>query len=208
MDDVKKDEGEFKRVERKSPTLGAKPPEGAIVLFDGKSADNFKGGRMSDDGHLRVGCETKQKFGDYTLHLEFRLPFQPKDRGQGRANSGMYIGDCYEVQVLDSFGLKGENNECGGLYTLKTPDVNMCLPPLAWQTYDVDYVAARFEGSKKVKNAILTVKHNGVAIHDKYEVPKACPGRQGEGPGPRQISLQDHGNPVVYRNIWLVEKKS
>lgn len=197
----------FNKVERKSPTLGAKPPEGAVVLFDGKSADAFSGGKV--EGELLVaGASSKEKFGSYTLHLEFRTPYQPEDRGQARGNSGVYMQGRYEVQVLDSFGLKGENNECGGLYGIKKPDVNMCLPPLAWQTYDIDYTAAQYANGEKTKNATITVKHNGVVIHDNVELPKAttaAPVKESEEKGP--IYLQNHGNPVAYRNIWLVEKK-
>ena len=198
---------ELKKVERKSPTLGASAPPGAIVLFDGKSADAFNGGKLSDDGLLMPGVMSKRKFQSCQLHVEFLLPYMPAARGQGRANSGCYLQGRYEVQMLDSFGLKGENNECGGIYSIKAPSVNMCFPPLAWQTYDIDYTAAKFEDGKKVKNATLTVKHNGVLIHDKVELPKvttAAPIQEGPDPGP--IYLQDHGNPVRYRNVWLVEK--
>lgn len=197
---------ELAKTERKSDTLGAKPPEGAVVLFDGKNADAWKGGKLTDDGLLKAGCETKEKFDSYTLHLEFRTPFQPAAKDQGRGNSGVYVYDTYELQVLDSFGLDGKNNECGGFYTLREPDVNMCLPPLSWQTYDIEFTAPKFEDGKRTKKGRVTVKHNGVVIHDDYEFPARTPGRQDEGPGPRQIHLQDHSNPVVYRNIWVVKK--
>jgi len=198
---------ELKKAERKSPTLGAKPPEGAVVLFDGTSADEFSPGKMSDNGLLVAGAASKRKFGSCTLHLEFRLPFMPAARGQARANSGCYLEGRYEVQMLDSFGLAGEDNECGGIYGIKAPDVNMCFPPLAWQTYDIDYTAAQFENGKKVKNATLTVKHNGQVIHQDVELPQATRAAPvAEGPEPGPLYLQDHGNPVRYRNIWLVEK--
>jgi Domain of Unknown Function (DUF1080) len=198
--------GGLRKVERKNPTLGAKPPTGALVLFDGTSAEHFQGGKLTADKHLAVGCETRQTFGDHTLHIEFRTPFMPYARGQGRGNSGVYIHNRYECQVLDSFGLEGKDNECGGIYSIAEPDVNMCLPPLAWQTYDIDYTAARYENGRKTRNARVTIKHNGVVIHDDLELPKGTPGKDPEGPEPAGLFLQDHGNPVVFRNIWVVEK--
>jgi len=202
-----------KRVERKSPTLGAKPPKGALVVFDGTSLDMFEPSAELPK-HL---TEQKTVFGDvttkplpenYKLHLEFRLSWMPRAEGQGRSNSGVYIHNCYELQVLDSFGLEGKDNECGGFYQQKAPDVNMCLPPLVWQTYDIDFTAPKFEGDKKVANARITVRHNGVVIHDKLDLPRLTPGgKPSEGPGPRGIHLQGHGNQVQYRNIWLEERK-
>ena len=200
--------GRLQRVVRKSPTLGTKPPQGAVVLFDGKSADSFMGGRMTDDGLLMQGATSKQKFQNCTLHLEFVTPYMPQARGQGRANSGCYLQGRYEVQILDSFGLEGKNNECGGIYSIRDPDVNMCFPPLSWQTYDVDYTAAKYDSGKKVKNAVITVRHNGVVVHENVEIAKdttGAPVSEGAEPGP--IFLQDHGNPVRFRNIWVVEKK-
>ena len=199
--------GGIKNVERKSPTLGAKPPAGAVVLFDGSTPDKFDGGKVDRD-LLVQGATSKLKFQGCTLHVEFRLPFMPEARGQGRGNSGCYLQGRYEVQVLDSFGLKGENNECGGIYSIKAPDVNMCFPPLAWQTYDIDYTPAVFENGKKTKNALVTVKHNGVTIHENVELTHATTAAPvAEGPEPGSVYFQDHGNPVRYRNIWLVEKK-
>ena len=202
------DKIELKRTERKSPTLEAKPPEGAVVIFDGSNLDKFEPveGHLTEDKLLLSGVTTKAEFDSYKLHLEFRLSWMPEARGQGRSNSGVYIHDCYECQVLDSFGLEGRNNECGGFYSIKEPDVNMCLPPMTWQTYDFDFTAPKYEGDKKVANARLTLRHNGVVIHDNLELTRGTPGRTGEGPGPRGIHLQGHGNKVMYRNIWLEKK--
>ncbi len=202
--------GTLKKVNRESPTLGKKPPEGAIVLFDGKNADQWESGKLSDDGLLQQGTMSKQKFGSHKLHIEFRLPYMPEANGQARGNSGLYLQGRYEVQMLDSFGLEGKDNECGGLYSVKAPDVNMCLPPLAWQTYDVEFMAAKYEGEKLVSNPRITVFHNGVKIHDDVELPgerntTAAPGKPGPELGP--VFLQDHGNPVRYRNIWVEEVK-
>jgi hypothetical protein len=199
--------GECKKVERKSPTLGEKPPADAVVLFDGKSADRFEGGKLDGD-FLVQGVTSKQKFQNYSLHLEFQLAYMPNERGQGRANSGCYSQGRYEVQILDSFGLSGQDNECGGIYGIRKPDVNMCFPPLAWQTYDIDFTAAKYADGKKIADARMTVKHNGVLIHDNVAVPKATTAAPvAEGPEPGPIYLQDHGNPVRFRNIWLTEKK-
>lgn len=197
---------ELKQIERKSPTLGQKAPEGAMVLFDGTSDAHFEGDHLTELGTLVSGTTSKPGFGDIKLHLEFRLSYMPDAKGQARSNSGVYLHDCYEVQVLDSFGLEGKDNECGGLYSVGQPVVNMCLPPLQWQTYDIDFTAPKYEGDKKVKNARITVKHNGVTIHDDVELPKATPGRKPEGPAPRPFHLQGHGNHVHYQNIW-VEKQ-
>jgi hypothetical protein len=198
---------QLERIERKSPTLGAKPPQGALIVFDGDDVEHFERGaekHLRDDGNLVAGVTTKPLPEDHSLHLEFRLSWKPDARGQGRSNSGVYLHDAYEIQVLDSFGLEGRNNECGGFYQVAEPKVNMCLPPMQWQTYDIEFTAPKYEDGKKVSNARVTVKHNGVVIHDDLELPRATPGRKGEGPGPRGIHLQGHGNRVFYRNIWVV----
>jgi hypothetical protein len=198
----------MKKTSRTSPTIGAKPPAGATVLFEaGKAPEQFAGGHLDERGFLAAWCKTKKAYQNFSLHCEFLLPFKPLGRGQDRGNSGVYLQDRYEVQVLDSFGLKGENNECGGIYTKAKPAVNMCFPPLVWQTYDIDFTAAQFDADgKKSKNAIATVRHNGVVIHDKFEINGPTASGQPEGPTPGPIQLQGHGNPVFFRNIWIVEK--
>lgn len=201
--------GSLERIERKSPTLGAKPPKGAVVVFDGSSLKNFKkGARKTDEGLLEQGCTTSVEFGDHTLHIEFRTPYKPFARGQGRGNSGMYVQGRFEVQMLDSFGLEGRMNECGGIYSIKHTDFNMCFPPLSWQTYDVDFTSAKFDDKgNKVSDAKMTVRHNGVVIHKDVVCPRSTTAAPNRQPGPKgPIYLQNHGNPVRYRNIWVVEK--
>ena len=200
--------GEMQKVARQSPTLGKKPPEGAIVLFDGSNVDAWEGGKLSDEHLLQQGTTSKQKFGSHQLHIEFRLPYMPQATGQGRGNSGLYLQGRYEVQMLDSFGLEGRDNECGGIYSVKAPDLNMCFPPMSWQTYDVEFTAAKYDNGKLVSPPRISVLHNGVTIHDNATLPAdrnttAAPVAVGPEPGP--IYLQDHGNPVRYRNIWVME---
>ena len=204
-------EASLKRVERTSPTIGEKAPEGADILF-AKPGDetNWTGGKiveLSDGKFLNKGIKTKKLYGSFKAHIEFRLPWMPNSSGQGRGNSGYYLQDRYEVQILDSFGLKGENNECGGIYELHKPSVNMCLPPMVWQTYDIDFTAAAFDGDKKTKTARVTVLHNGVKIHDDVELKRPNGGGQPESTKPGAIQLQDHGDPLVFRNVWIIDKK-
>jgi hypothetical protein len=193
-----------------------KAPKGAVVLFDGKdtSAWTHEDGRPCEwkivDGAMEVhkgGIVSKEKFGDCTLHVEFWLPNNPPEvKGQARSNSGVYLQHRYEVQVLDSYGLeKLQTGDCGGIYGIKIPDVNACTPPETWQSYDITFRAARFGGDgKKTENARLTVVHNGVTIHDNVEVPKITGGGREETAEPGPIHLQDHGNPIRFRNIWVV----
>ncbi|HVJ69594.1 MAG TPA: family 16 glycoside hydrolase [Caulifigura sp.] len=202
------------KVSRQSPTIGAKPPAGAVVLFDGtqKSLDEHwkPGVKLSAEGLLVPAATTKESFNDFAVHLEFRLPYMPKARGQGRANSGMYLHGRYEVQILDSFGLEGKNNECGGLYSVRNPDLNMCFPPLVWQTYDAEFTAPRFDDDgKRISNARMTIRLNGVPVHNDIELSKLTPGnllKDDATPGP--LFLQDHGNPVRFRNIWIVKREA
>jgi len=204
---------ELQRESRKSATTGEKPPKGAVVLFDGTNTSEWNGGRLDEttkllntDGH---DIATKQKFNNYTMHVEFMLPYRPDARGQGRGNSGFYQVDHYEVQILDSFGLEGLNNECGGIYQKADPKLNMCYPPLTWQTYDVEFTnAVANDEGKKVKDAVVTVKLNGVVIHDNQVINGKTGGSRGEPEGtPGPIKLQGHGNPLQFRNVWIVERE-
>lgn len=208
--DGMKEKLKLKRTDRKSPTMGAKPPEGAKVLFDGSNTDEWKGGRLDKESKLLntdgKDILTKRKLNNYRMHLEFMLPFRPDARGQGRGNSGFYQVDHYEMQILDTFGLEGLDNECGGIYQKANSKVNMCMPPLNWQTYDVEFYNAVVKDGKKVKNARLTAKLNGVVIHDKLEIDGKTGGSRGEPEGtPGSIKLQGHGNPLQFRNIWFEE---
>jgi len=210
---------EWKQTRRISPELGKAPPVGAIVLFDGKNLDQWRHReegkpvkwKVLPEGVMEVSGGdflSGEKFLDERVHLEFRLPYMRAAFGQGRANSGVYVQGRYEVQVLDSYGLEGQDNECGGIYTVSRPRVNMCAPPLQWQSYDITFTAARFDAAgKKTARARITVVHNGVGVQDNTELPGVTGGalndRENE---PGGLLLQDHGNPVQFRNIW-VEKR-
>jgi hypothetical protein len=201
---------EMKRVERKSPTLGKKPPQGAIVMLDGKNFDQVtKSGndewKAAEDGSIQVpkgGMNSKQQFDcSFDYHAEFLCPLQPSARGQGRGNSGCFLPNGDEVQVLDSFGMETyKGGGCGGLYSYKDPDVFdvftlASLPPLEWQTYDMEYRVEKVDG-KLVGKPKVTVYHNGIKIHDAAELKFAA--KKGS------LHWQDHGNPVRFRNVWIV----
>ena len=164
------------------------------------------------DGAMQVApgtgsIMTRQKFNNFQMHLEFRSPFMPGSKGQARGNSGVYLQGRYEVQVLDSYGLEGMDNECGGIYKVARPLVNMCAPPTQWQTYDVDFRAAIVDqNGNKLENPRLTLLHNGVMIYNNLEIPVPTDGgldKDMSKPGP--LFLQDHNDLVQYRNIWLIE---
>jgi hypothetical protein len=195
----------LQRVERRSSTLGALPPAGATVLFGEDGESRFRDARITPEGWLQVGTETLEPLGAFHMHAEFMLPYGPADREQGRGNSGFYLESRYEVQVLDSFGLEGAENECGALYRARRPDVNMCLPPLQWQTYDIVFRPPAFDDAGvKTSDARITVWHNGVVIHNDVAIADKTGGGAVEGPVPLPTKLQDHGSPVVFRNIWIL----
>jgi len=189
------------------------------VLFDGKDLSKWQkypdGGEAKwkvADGYMEVAggdIITKDKFKDMKLHVEFMPPYMPDAKGQARGNSGVFVMDNYEVQVLDSYGLpKLEVGDCAALYSKKTPDKNAAKPPAQWQTYDIDFTAPKFDASgKKTANARITIYWNGEKVHDNVELEKPLPGGSGEKPEGGGVRLQDHGNPVRFRNIWVVPGK-
>jgi hypothetical protein len=198
--------GRLVKMQRTSRTMGAMPPANAIVLFNGTSIDQFQpGAKVTPDGLLMAGVTTKMPVQAFHMHLEFKTPYMPTARDQARGNSGVYIQRRYEVQILDSFGLDGAFNEAGSLYRQTPPDLNMALPPLTWQTYDIWFTPPTFDSEgKKTANARITVLHNGVPVHWHREITAKTGGGQQEGLQALPIQLQDHGNPVVFRNIWIV----
>lgn len=199
---------DLQRVQRKPASLGKAAPAGAVVLLDGKGWDELNKPKeawvAADDGSIQVpkgGMSSKRQFeGSFDLHVEFLCPFMPEARGQGRGNSGCYLPNGDEIQVLDSFGMDTyKGGGCGGLYNYKDPDAFdvfslASLPPLEWQAYDVEYRVSEPGAKPKV-----TAWHNGIKIHDAAELAK--PAKKGG------FNFQDHGNPVRYRNIWVALAK-
>lgn len=200
-------EGTFEATKslRKSPTLGAPAPKHAIVLFDGKNASGWKefAWPITDNGAFQVGkgnILAKDKLAHFRLHVEFRTPYMPSATGQARGNSGVYLQGKYEVQVLDSFGLFPlQDNDCGGIYRVQAPLLNACLPPMEWQTYDITYVDGNDGNPPRI-----TVSLNGITVVERANVPAAlaAQGTGGGSPDNGFLMLQDHSNPVQFRNIW------
>ncbi len=222
---------QLRRVERKSPTLGKHPPAGAVVLLDGKDFSEMRlanGAELDpskpspgEDGSIQVprgGMNSKRVFpGGLDLHVEFLIPLMPTAHGQGRGNSGVFLPNHDEIQVLDSFGESTYlGGGCGGTYAYKDPDTmeviesrkgnpeckfNLSsLPPLAWQTYDIEYRVEPKDGKPAGKPRV-TVFQNGIKIHDQAEL--RSPPNIPESPAGK-LHFQDHGNPVRFRNIWVV----
>lgn len=203
-----------------SPTEGLTPPRGSDVILpyaqgaktnlDAMTNDKWE---ILDDGVMRVkgksgDQKTKKSYGDVTIHLEFKLAHMPNEHGQARSNSGLYVQDRYETQILDSFGLMSGSGDCGGIYEQAIPLVNACYPPGQWQTYDVQFKAARFNKDGSVKSyPTMTVELNGVTVQRNHVFRKVTGGAVNDDvPEKGRIRLQDHGDPVEYRNFWVVDK--
>ncbi len=221
----------LKRVKLGSPTMGQKPPKGAIVLIGEGNMDEWRhpDGREStwtilDNGVVEInprkankdadppiggGIETKRKFGKVRYHMEFRYPVEPGKSGQGRGNSGLFFHG-YEAQILNSYGLNGHWNELGALYKMSPPKVNAARPPMEWQTYDVNFTPAVYENGKLKENARITVRLNGIIVQKneelRHQTAHALKDRTKPAPdSPQPISLQDHSNRIQFRNTWVKE---
>lgn len=199
------------------------PPQNATVIFDGTDFSHWvgvKGGPVKwelVDGAMKVvpgtgSIATRESYRDFRVHIEFNVPQLPpltEGKGRGnRGNSGVYLQRRYEVQILDSYGVELKDWDCGALYRVKLPDSNASKPAGEWQSYDITFRAARYAGEgeacKKTENARVTVYHNGTLIHDNVELETKTGAGWPEGPQPGPILLQDHGNEVRFRNIWIL----
>jgi hypothetical protein len=197
-----------------------KAPSDAIVLFDGTNLDSWVSGNgqnkaewLVKDGVLTVvpgkgGIQTKEKFEDYQLHLEWRSPTVIKGEGQGRGNSGVFMQGIYEVQILDNYeNVTYSNGQAASIYKQTRPLVHASRKPGEWQTYDIIWTAPRFnKDGTLAQNARVTVLHNGVLVQNNTEILGTTeyiglPQIKAHGPGP--ISLQDHGDLVSFKNIWI-----
>ena len=202
-----------------------RPPSDAIVLFDGKDLSKWqhKDGSAAkwkvENGYAEVVAKTgyiytKQAFGDCQLHVEFREPTPPHGESQERGNSGVFLQGLYEVQVLDSYENRTyADGQASAIYGQYPPLVNAARPPGQWQTYDIIFHGPRFDSDGKLtRPARFTVFHNGVLVQDNVEPtgPTAHGQRPPYAPQPEKLplALQDHGNPVRYRNVWIRELKS
>ena len=193
-------------------------PADAVVLFDGTDLTQWTGVQKWKivDGAMLVGpgtAKSKAKFGDCQLHIEFATPKEVKGSGQGRGNSGVFLMDRYEVQVLDSYKNKTYfDGQCGAIYKQTPPMVNASRKPGEWQSYDMIWKAPRFKDGKLESPAFITVLHNGVLILNHFELkgdtPYNRPPKYTPHPEKDSIRLQYHGNPTRFRNIWVREIKA
>jgi hypothetical protein len=194
-------------------------PKGATVLFDGRDLSRWvnrtngqPAGWLVQDGHVEVkpgngDILTRDTYTDYQLHVEFWLPLMPEARGQARANSGVYNQGRIEVQVLDSYGEPPRDNEAGGIYKVAVPLRNASKKPGTWQSYDIAYRAPRFDATgKQIEKGRITVLFNGILIHNnvEFDAQVTTAGLPGDLTKPGPILLQDHGNKIRYRNIWIL----
>ena len=205
-----------------TPAENNVPPSDAIVLFDGKNLEEWSSMENNAAAEWKVAdncmtvvkekgnIKTKRKFGDIQLHIEWRTPAVVKGEGQGRGNSGIFFQEKYEVQVLDNYENKTySNGQAASIYKQSMPLVNACKKPGEWQTYDIIFTAPKFnKDGIKVSAAFLTVIHNGVLVQNHVEV-KGSTEYIGQpknlAHGKASIVLQDHSNPVSYRNVWVRE---
>ncbi len=193
----------------------APAPSDAIVLFDGKDMAAWKAGNGGDpkwkllDGAMQVSggdLMTREEFGDIQLHIEWASPAEVKGEGQGRGNSGVYFQGRYEIQVLDSYqNPTYANGQAASFYGHSVPLVNASRKPGEWQTYDIVFHAPKPGLDGKVLPGSFTVLHNGVLVQDHIPIPGgSTTAAKFSGVAPKgPIVLQDHGNPVRYRNIWV-----
>jgi hypothetical protein len=193
------------------------PPSDAIVLFDGKDLSAWKCGDKPaawkvENGYAEVNgsgnIETRSSFGDCQLHVEWAEPAKVEGDSQGRGNSGVFLMGRYEIQVLDSYDNRTyADGQCGALYGQVPPLVNACKKPGEWQSYDIVFRAPRFEGDKLVSPGIVTVFQNGVVVQHASQIIGSTVHRDlakyTPHPAEAPLALQDHGNPVRYRNIWI-----
>lgn len=202
-----------------TPDQPGRPPSDAVILFDGKDLSKWvcshDGGAASwkvENGYLEVvpgtgNIQTKEHFGDCQLHLEWAAPAEVKGEGQGRGNSGVFLMGLYEIQVLDCYNNPTyPDGTTAAIYGQYPPLVNACRRPGEWQTYDIIWEGPRFEGDQLVRPAYVTVLHNGVVVHHHTELIGPTTHRQVLSYQPQPpvgpLMLQDHGDPVRFRNIW------